>query len=130
LLAEDHPTNQRVIQLIVEAAGIHLEIVENGALALERLEREPFDLVLMDMQMPELDGLAATQMLREREARIGAGRTPVVMRPANALDDHVRASRAAGADEHLPKPIRAASLFEAMARVMQQPAPQRSAAVG
>jgi signal transduction histidine kinase/ActR/RegA family two-component response regulator len=120
LLAEDHPTNQRVIQLIVESAGLDLDIVENGALALERLAAQSYDVVLMDMQMPELDGLSATQMLRRREAETGAPRTPVIMLTANALDEHVRASRAAGADEHLPKPIRAASLFEAMVRVMSE----------
>ncbi|HZZ35810.1 MAG TPA: response regulator, partial [Caulobacteraceae bacterium] len=124
LLAEDHPTNQRVIQLIVESAGLDLDIVENGALALERLAAQSYDVVLMDMQMPELDGLSATQMLRRREAETGARRTPVIMLTANALDEHVRASRAAGADEHLPKPIRAANLFEAMARVMSDTATQ------
>jgi signal transduction histidine kinase/CheY-like chemotaxis protein len=118
LLAEDHPTNQKVIQLILDAAGVELEIVENGAMALERLAAEPFDLVLMDMQMPELDGLSATRMLRVREREGGSRRTPVIMLTANAMDEHVRASREAGADEHLSKPIRAERLFEAMARVL------------
>jgi CheY-like chemotaxis protein len=61
--------------------------------------------------------MAATQMLRATEARTGARSTPVIMLTAIALDEHVRASRAAGADEHLPKPIRAQHLFEAMAGV-------------
>ena len=120
LLAEDHPTNQKVIQLILDAAGVELEIVENGALALERLAQEPFDLVLMDMQMPELDGLSATRMLRARERETGQRRTPIIMLTANALDEHVRASREAGADEHLSKPIRAANLFDTMAHVLAQ----------
>jgi len=118
LLAEDHPTNQKVIQLILGAAGVEIDTVENGAEALRRLEAGPYDLVLMDMQMPEMDGLTATRLLREREHASGARRTPVIMLTANAMDEHVRASREAGADEHLSKPIRAAALFEAMARLL------------
>ncbi|MDR3509595.1 MAG: ATP-binding protein [Caulobacteraceae bacterium] len=118
LLAEDHPTNQKVIQLILDAVGADLTIVENGALALERLGQETYDLVLMDMQMPEMDGLTATERLRALEAETGRPRTPVIMLTANALDEHVRASLAAGADEHLSKPIRAEALIEAIARAV------------
>ncbi len=118
LLAEDHPTNQKVIQLILGAVGVELETVENGAAALDRLAAQTYDMVLMDMQMPEMDGLTATRMLRESERAAGARRTPVIMLTANAMDEHVRASLAAGADEHLSKPIRAASLFDAMARML------------
>ena len=90
LLAEDHPTNQKVIQLILEPFGVDLAIVENGRMALERLTAAPVDLVLMDMQMPELDGLCATRGLRALEAESGRPRTPVIMLTANAMDDHVR----------------------------------------
>jgi signal transduction histidine kinase/AmiR/NasT family two-component response regulator len=118
LLAEDHPTNQKVIQLILDSVGVDLQIVDNGALALERLRREPFDLVLMDMQMPELDGLAATEAFRRFERGAGHARTPVIMLTANAMDEHVRASLAAGADRHLSKPIRAEDLLHAMAQLI------------
>jgi signal transduction histidine kinase/CheY-like chemotaxis protein len=118
LLAEDHPTNQKVIQLILDSVGVDLQIVENGALALEQLRRETFDLVLMDMQMPELDGLAATEAFRRHERETGQGRTPVIMLTANAMDEHVRASLAAGADRHLSKPIRAEDLLHAMAQLI------------
>ena len=118
LLAEDHPTNQKVIQLILEPFGVDLEIVENGALALERLAAAPFDLVLMDMQMPELDGLDATRGLRVLEAETGQGRTPVIMLTANALDEHVRDSLGAGADRHLSKPISPPSLLDAIAELL------------
>ena len=115
LLAEDHPTNQKVIQLILDAMGIELETVENGALALARLKSAAFDVVLMDMQMPELDGLAATRAFRgfEHEAKLAP--TPVIMLTANAMEEHVKASLAAGADRHLSKPIRAHDLLETMA---------------
>ncbi|HEV2533087.1 ATP-binding protein [Phenylobacterium sp.] len=118
LLAEDHPTNQKVVQLILESVGVRPMIVENGALALEALQAERFDVVLMDMQMPELDGLSATVQLRAHEREAGLPRTPVIMLTANALDDHVRTSLEAGADLHLSKPIRAMALIEAIVTVM------------
>jgi signal transduction histidine kinase/CheY-like chemotaxis protein len=125
LLAEDHPTNQKVVQLILESVGAELTIVENGRLALKALERHAFDVVLMDMQMPELDGLSATTLLREREAANGLAHTPVIMLTANAMDEHRQASFAAGADRHLSKPLRAAELLDAIAEVVSEP-PRRS----
>jgi len=118
LLAEDHPTNQKVVQLILQSADVDPVIVENGALALERLKTERFDVVLMDMQMPEMDGLTATALLRDFERANGLPYTPVIMLTANALDEHVRASRDAGADQHLAKPIRTASLLNAIAEAI------------
>jgi CheY-like chemotaxis protein/nitrogen-specific signal transduction histidine kinase len=118
LLAEDHPTNQKVVQLILDSVGISPVIVENGALALDLLRAETFDVVLMDMQMPELDGLAATAMLRAHERANGLRRTPVIMLTANALDEHVKASHDAGADLHLSKPIQAQALIGAILDVM------------
>ena len=114
LLAEDHPTNQKVVQLVLDSVGIEPVIVENGRLALEALRAGPFDAVLMDMQMPELDGLSATAQLRAMEREQGLVRTPVIMLTANALDEHVKASFEAGADAHLSKPIRADALIEAI----------------
>jgi signal transduction histidine kinase/ActR/RegA family two-component response regulator len=114
LVAEDHPTNQKVVELILESVGVIPTIVENGALALAALKAERFDVVLMDMQMPELDGLSATVMLRAWERETGARRTPVIMLTANALDDHIRSSHEAGADLHLSKPIHAQALIESI----------------
>jgi len=114
LLAEDHPTNQKVVQLVLDSVGVDPVIVENGALALDALRAERFDVVLMDMQMPELDGLSATSQLRAWEREQGLPRTLVIMLTANALDEHVRASHEAGADLHLSKPIRADALIEAI----------------
>jgi signal transduction histidine kinase/ActR/RegA family two-component response regulator len=118
LLAEDHPTNQKVVQLILESVGVEPLIVENGALALAALKAQPFDVVLMDMQMPELDGLSATAMLRTHELEHGLPRTPVIMLTANALDEHIRASHEAGADLHLSKPIHAQALIESIVDAM------------
>jgi len=114
LVAEDHPTNQKVVELILESVGVSPTIVENGQLALDLLKRERFDVVLMDMQMPELDGLSATAMLRAYERETGVPRTPVIMLTANALDEHVRSGQEAGADLHLSKPIHAQALIESI----------------
>ena len=111
LLAEDHPTNQKVVELILDAAGAELVIVENGREALEALAAGAFDLVLMDMQMPEMDGLSATRLWRERESILQLRRTPIVMLTAHAMDEHVEESLRAGADHHLSKPLRAADLL-------------------
>jgi signal transduction histidine kinase/ActR/RegA family two-component response regulator len=118
LLAEDHPTNQKVVQLILESVGVEPVIVDNGALALDLLKTERFDIVLMDMQMPELDGLSATAMLRAFELEAGLPRTPVIMLTANALDEHIRASHDAGADLHLSKPIHAMALIESIVQAI------------
>jgi signal transduction histidine kinase/CheY-like chemotaxis protein len=111
LLAEDHPINRRVVQLILEAAGVDLTCVENGLEAVEAWEMGDFDLVLMDMQMPVMDGLTAIGEIRQREARLGRPRTEIHALTANAMPDHARASERAGADGHLTKPITADALF-------------------
>jgi PAS domain S-box-containing protein len=113
LLAEDHAVNRRVVQLLLEPAGVELTSVENGAEAVEALAAGSFDLVLMDMQMPVMDGLTAIRAIRATETR----RTPIWALSANALPEHVRASAEAGADGHLTKPISAEALFEVLARV-------------
>jgi PAS domain S-box-containing protein len=111
LLAEDHPTNQRVVQLILASQGAELAIVEDGAQALQAFAAGGFDLVLMDMQMPHMDGLAATRAIRALEAERGLTPTPVIMLSANAMAEHQEEARAAGADLHVAKPITAASLL-------------------
>ena len=111
LVADDHPTNRRVIELILAQTPTQIVIAENGAQALESFRADTFDLVLMDMQMPVMDGLTATQEIRLHEATMGLDRTPIVMLTANAMPEHVAAGRAAGADHHLAKPFNAAELL-------------------
>ena len=119
LLAEDHPTNRRVVQLILESVGVDLTCVENGALAVEAWNLSRFDLVLMDMQMPVMDGLTAIRCIREREAQASRPRTQIYALTANAMPEHARASVAAGADGHLTKPITAESLFRTVEAAMR-----------
>jgi PAS domain S-box-containing protein len=111
LLAEDHPTNRRVVQLILGAAGVDLTCVENGAEAVDEAARAHFDLILMDMQMPVMDGLTAIDAIRRREAREGCPPTPIYTLTANAMPEHAQASQAAGADGHVTKPISSESLL-------------------
>ncbi|GAA0868578.1 hypothetical protein GCM10009116_05960 [Brevundimonas basaltis] len=118
LLAEDHPTNQRVVQLILVSQGAEVVIAGDGAQALTAFEAGPFDVVLMDMQMPVMDGLSATRAIRELEARTGQTRTPVVVLSANAMAEHREEALAAGADIHVAKPITAASLLAGIEAVI------------
>jgi PAS domain S-box-containing protein len=127
LLAEDHPINQRVVQLILEPHGVELTVVENGVDALEAHRRGRFDLVLMDMQMPIMDGLAATRAIRRREqTRADQPRTPIIMLSANAMTQHRLEAQAAGADLHVAKPVTAESLIAGVAAALDPKARRES----
>ena len=117
LCAEDHPVNRKVVEFILGAAGIELACAENGAEALELFKADRFDAVLMDMQMPVMDGLSATRAIRQFEAETASAPTPVIMVTANALPEHVQSSIAAGADRHLSKPIAADRLLQLLDEV-------------
>lgn len=110
LLAEDHPTNQRVVAMILQPYGVDLTVVENGVKALEAFEAGKFDVVLMDMQMPEMDGLKATQAIRALELTAQLPRTPIAMLSANAMKEHVEQALEAGCDVHIAKPVTPESL--------------------
>jgi signal transduction histidine kinase/ActR/RegA family two-component response regulator len=120
LLAEDHPTNRRVVELILISAGVDLTCVENGLEAVEACALRDFDLVLMDMQMPVMDGLTAIREIRALEAAKGQPRRCIYALTANAMPEHSAASRAAGADGHLTKPIAADALFRAVEAVARR----------
>ncbi len=130
LMAEDHPTNQKVVQIILDPFGVDLTIVGNGEEAVAAWSDGRFDAVLMDMQMPVMDGLTATRAIREREAAEGRRRALIIMLTANAMDEHVEAAHAAGADLHIAKPLRPAQLVAALAAAAeddQEPATALSA---
>ena len=115
LLADDHPTNRKVVELILAQFGVDLTSVEDGLAAVEAFAAGAYDAVLMDMQMPGMDGLTATRAIREHERSRGLAPTPIFMLTANALAEHLEASRRAGADRHLTKPITADELLSALA---------------
>ncbi len=111
LLVEDHPTNQRVAQLILATQGADVVTVGDGFEAVAAFGDGRFDIVLMDMQMPRMDGLTATRAIRALEVERGAVRTPIIMLSANALMKHRNEALTAGADLHVAKPITAANLL-------------------
>jgi len=122
LLAEDNPVNQQVAVSMLEMLGHRVELVGDGRQALEALERSNFDLVLMDCQMPELDGFEVTSRLRENEAadaRAGeptSPRVPVIALTANAMQGDRERCLAAGMDDYLSKPLTLAQLGAALGK--------------
>jgi PAS domain S-box-containing protein len=116
LLAEDHPVNQKVVRLLLEPYGVRVTVVDNGAQAVEAFSNGVYDLVLMDMQMPVMDGLAATRAIRGLE-KAGA-HIPIIMLSANAMAGHCRDALLAGADLHVAKPITATALIDGIGQVM------------
>jgi CheY-like chemotaxis protein len=116
-VVEDNPVNQQVLTLLLEKAGHRVTVVGNGREAVERLPGQPFDLVLMDVQMPEMDGVRATKLIRQREKAVG-GHIPIVAVTANAIQSERQRCLAAGMDDYLPKPIRAAELFALIDRLV------------
>jgi signal transduction histidine kinase/ActR/RegA family two-component response regulator len=119
LLADDHPANRKVVEIMLGATEMELVAVEDGRQAVDAFLEGGFDLILMDMQMPVMDGLTATAAIRRHEAGHGLARTPVVMLTANAMAEHIEAGRAAGADAHLTKPVTMTSLFAAIGGVLE-----------
>ncbi|WP_082061796.1 hybrid sensor histidine kinase/response regulator [Xanthomonas sp. GPE 39] len=105
LLVEDNPVNMMVAQRLLEALGYRADTVENGALALTQLAQQPYDLVLMDCQMPVLDGYAATRQWRQSEANGTRARLPIVAMTANAMAGDRQRCLDAGMDDYLSKPI-------------------------
>ena len=114
LVAEDHAVNRRVVELIFEDLNVDLTMACDGEEAVAAFAPGAFDMVLMDMQMPRMDGLEAIFAIRKREAADAAARTPIFMLTANALPEHEAAGRMAGADGFLTKPIVAADLLAAV----------------
>jgi signal transduction histidine kinase len=112
LLAEDNPVNRLIAQEMLQTMGLTVLHADNGAEALAVLERSPVDLVLMDCQMPVLDGYAATRRIREREERLGLPRVPILALTADAFAEDAQRATAAGMDGHLTKPYTHAQLRE------------------
>jgi two-component system sensor histidine kinase/response regulator len=117
LVAEDNMINQKVALSLLETEGHSAVVVGNGREAVAALEREAFDVVLMDVQMPDMDGFEATSSIRGRE-RFTGNRTPIVAMTAHAMSSDREKCLAAGMDAYVPKPIRRAELLEAIGSVV------------
>jgi PAS domain S-box-containing protein len=114
LLAEDNDTNRLVALSMLETVGIRADVAANGVEAVEAARAKPYDVVLMDIHMPEMDGLAAARAIRALPGR--AGRVPIVALTANAFQSHADECRAAGMNDFLSKPYRKSALLDAIAR--------------
>jgi PAS domain S-box-containing protein len=110
LLAEDNPVNQILVSRLLERRGYHVVVAENGREALAALDRQPFDLALMDIQMPEMDGFEATQAIRLRETDTGH-HLPIIALTAHAMKGDRERCLEGGMDDYVPKPIRPQDLY-------------------
>jgi signal transduction histidine kinase len=121
LAAEDNETNQLVLKTLLGAFGVEPTIVADGAQAVATWSKGGYDLVLMDIQMPVMDGVAATREIRRRERTGDLGHTPIVALSANAMKHQVEEYLAAGMDSHLAKPIQVDRLYETLLAAASHP---------
>jgi len=122
LAAEDNDVNRMVLKTLLNQLGIEPTIVENGAEAVRAWESAHWDLILMDVQMPQMDGPTATMTIRAREAVLSRPRTPILAVTANTMPHQVASYRAAGMDDVVSKPLNAGELFAAV-QAAAEPAP-------
>jgi signal transduction histidine kinase/CheY-like chemotaxis protein len=119
LAAEDNATNQLVLRTLLEYAGMDVTIVDNGVEAIEAWERENWTIILMDVQMPVMDGPTAARAIRTREAAEGRARTPIIALTADTMSHQVKLHLDAGMDLHVAKPIEAGDLFRKILKAIQ-----------
>lgn len=112
LLVEDSSDNQALIQAYVRGSKVKLDIASNGAEACEKFRRGKYDMILMDMQMPVMDGYSATRTIRQMELESERPKTPILALTAHALTEEIKKSLDAGCDGHLAKPVRKQQLLE------------------
>ncbi|MDQ0462831.1 signal transduction histidine kinase [Caulobacter ginsengisoli] len=124
LAAEDNPVNQMVLKTLLAQLGIWPVIVDNGQAAVEAWEAGDWDAILMDVQMPVMDGPTATRAIRAKEAASGRRPVPIIALTANAMTHQVESYRAAGMTDFVAKPIRVAELLTALAAALEPAQPQ------
>ncbi len=117
LVVEDHPINQKLVGVLLSRMGCHVTFCENGQLAVEAVKKEAFDVILMDVNMPVMDGLTATRTIRAMEGN--AAKTPIVVFTADVMNEASEMARAAGADDFLGKPVKVDRLRETIQKYLQ-----------
>jgi CheY-like chemotaxis protein len=120
LIVDDHATNRQVLEVILDQCGIARVSVENGREAVEAVRAQDFSAILMDIQMPVMDGLTATREIRRLERETGRPREPVIIVSANCQPEHVRLGEEAGAQRHLGKPVCAQQLLQTLSEVLEE----------
>ena len=128
LVAEDNPVNQRLMSALLATLDVAPHIVGDGQAAVRAVEQDAFDLILMDLSMPVLDGLTAIRRIRALEAQARRRRTPIYVVSSHDGVRDLLASRAAGADGHLTKPIMVSTFIQVVGKALRKGA--RRAAVG
>ncbi|MCB1660579.1 MAG: response regulator, partial [Pseudomonadales bacterium] len=117
LIVEDNPVNQQVVAKMLQKLGLNYEIAQHGREALSKLSTSNlFDLVLMDCQMPIMDGFEATRHWRDQESKLGLPRLPIIALTANAMQGDEELCLDAGMDDHLAKPVNLQSLSQLLAK--------------
>ena len=117
LIADDSADNRLLIGAYLRREPYQLEFAENGKLAIEKFKSNQYDMVFMDVQMPEIDGLAATRLIRQWEKDNHRLPTPIIALTASALEEDVQRTLAAGCDVHLSKPIKKSVLLDTIRSV-------------
>ena len=127
LLAEYNATNQKVVLRILQRLGYQADVAGNGVEVLQALKRQPYGIVLMDMQMPEMDGIEATSRIRSEWA--GQSQPRIIAMTANAMQGDREVCLAAGMDDYVSKPVRVPELMAALSRSFPRESPASAAAV-
>jgi CheY-like chemotaxis protein len=120
LLADDSSDNLFLIQAFLKHSGYQLDMAENGRVAFEMYQARKYDLVLMDVQMPVMDGHTATKMIRDWEKKSNVSPIPIIALTAHAYQEEMQKSLAAGCSDHLTKPIRKNTLLNAIQKWIKQ----------
>ena len=126
-MAEDNPTNQTVAVAILKKLGYGAEAVANGGEAIKALSEIPYDLVLMDCQMPEIDGYEATRWIRSRDSGVRNPDIPIIAMTAHAMKGDRERCLAAGMNDYISKPVQPKELAETLARWLTQAGGRKSA---
>lgn len=121
LVAEDHMLSQKVIRGMLGKLGLEADVVSNGVEALAAFRERPYDLILMDCEMPEMDGFEATQHIRELEKQSGKPAIPIIALTAHVLSEHRQRALSSGMNAHVGKPVELGNLAEMIVRFTRKP---------
>ena len=120
LLADDSPDNRLIVKAFLRKTSFQIDEAENGERVIAKVKTNRYDLILMDIQMPILDGFAATRAIREWERSLGLPSVPIIALTASALDEDVQRAREAGCNLHVSKPIKKSTLLDAIAKLISE----------
>ena len=120
LVVEDNPVNQKLLSLMLQPFGYTSVVAENGRIGYERYLAGEFDLILMDIQMPVMDGFEATAAIRAREDEAGGGHIPIIAVTAHVMPGYREQCLARGMDNYIPKPFKMQELKEIITNTLQQ----------